>query len=371
MVAIYDPFLNLYLVKQGLSGVQLGVLATILPVVMLIITPMVTSMADRHNLRIRVMQVCLVGWALALVIMRLPHTFLTIFPAVALLGLFRSPTIPTADGLIARMASRHQLNYGQMRLWGSIGFATVSLLAGLAWQTVGFTWMFWLAAVAIVPVLWVTTQLEEDTAVSDAAHGQVKQLLQDRGLVVMLIVGFLCGVGLVATYVFGGIMITELGGGQWHVGLLFGLSALIEAPIMLHSDTIIRRLGGPQALWLACGLLTLSLLGYALAAQPTTLILASILKGVGFGLYFVVVVRLLDERAGAWSSTAQAMMNAATIGLAPLLTSVLNGYVYDRWGSAVLFTAMSVTLGLTIFILGWAIRQGWLASPTGDQPTGL
>jgi MFS transporter, PPP family, 3-phenylpropionic acid transporter len=362
MVAMYAPYFNVYLLELGFSGTQIGVLAAVFPLFALVVAPTLSALADRRGWRLRLLQFSLVGWAAVLLL----YPFMTGFTAFLLLVIvesaMRSPSLPIADGVIARMATRHKLNFGDMRLWGSFGFAAVSILSGIAWQQVGYRAMFLAAAVAMLPALFIARKLEEGELATGNGRRSILFLAQDKGLVILYISAFLLGMALFSTFIFGGIFITQLGGNETHIGLLFGLSALAEVPIMRRSGAIIQRLQGPQALLLAMGMLFIGLLGFALAWSPTVLIIASVIKGIGYGLLIVVMVQLLNERAPeGWNSTAQSIFQAAFLGLAPLLTSALSGTIYDLWGANLLFGLMTAVIGLSMVLLLLAIRQNWFA----------
>ncbi len=362
MVALYAPYFNVYLLERGFSGTQIGVLSAVFPLFAFGVAPSLSSLADRRGWRLRLLQVSLVGWAAVLILYRFPTSFAVFLLLVIVESVMRSPSLPIADGVIARMATRHRLNYGDMRLWGSFGFAAVSILSGMAWQRVGYSNMFLAAAVAVLPALFVAGKLEEGELAQGNGRRSVLVLAQDKGLVIIYTTAFLLGMALFSTFVFGGVFVTQLGGNETHIGLLFGLSALAEVPIMRQSGAIIKRLKGPQTLLLAMALLAVSMLGYALAGSPTALIVFSVIKGAGYGLLFVVMVQLLNERAPlGWTSTAQSVFQAAFLGLAPLLTSTLNGYIYDRWGPSLLFGIMTAVIGLSIVLLLLAMRKNWFA----------
>jgi MFS family permease len=67
---------------------------------------------------------------------------------------------------------------------------------------------------------------------------------------------------------------------------------------------------------------------------------------------------LIDERAPeAWTSTLQSLMNAATRGLAPLITNPLAGWLADSLGLPVIFigagiAALVATGVMLVAILG-------------------
>ena len=131
---------------------------------------------------------------------------------------------------------------------------------------------------------------------------------------------------------------------------------------MRYSGAIIRKLEGSRALLLAMVLLFVATLGNAVAWSPVSLIAFNLFRGIGYGLFVVVMVQMLNERAPeGWNSTAQSMFQAAFFGLAPLLTSPINGKIYDLWGGSLLFSLMTAVIGLSIILLLLAMRQDWFA----------
>ncbi len=361
-VAAYDPFLNVYLANErGLSGLEIGVLAIFNPLMAILLGPYLAAQADRRGWRLRMLQIALIGWIVALLLLRQPQTFWGFMPVMLLLAAFRSPTSPIGDGLIAQMAVSRRLSYGSMRLWGSLGFALVSILCGMAWQRLGYGWMFYAAAVTAVPCVLLISRLEEQPVRDRQPSGSVWLLLKDPGLLTLFAISFLAGVSLISTFIFGGIFMTDLGGTRSYVGLMFGFSALAEVPIMRASDNLMRRFGAPKILLAALVVIATAVYGHALARTPNFLLAAATLKGVGYGLFFVTTVYLINQRTpDGWKSTAQAIMGACLVGLAPLFSSALSGYVFDRWGGQVMFagTASFTLVGIVLMVL--ALARGWL-----------
>lgn len=365
MVALYAPFFNVYLLSLGFSGTQMGILAAVFPLFALAVSPNISSLADRRGWRLKVLQLSLLGWALVLLLYRFPTSFVPMLLLVILESALRSPSLPIADGLIARMAMRHRLSFGDMRLWGSLGFAAVSILSGIIWERTGYSFMFVVAAIAVLPALFVARSLEEGEVAVGNGRRSARFLMQDKGIVILIVSAFFLGMSLFSAYVFIGVYVKHLGGSDTHIGLLFGLSALAEVPVMRYSQAIIQKLQGPRTLLLAMLILFVSMLGNTLAWSPLVLIVANIVRGVGYGLLFVVMVQLLNERApDGWTSTAQSMFQAAFLGLAPLLTSTINGIIYDSWGGSLLFGLMTAVIGISIILLLLAMRRDWFAPHT-------
>jgi PPP family 3-phenylpropionic acid transporter len=361
-VGIYMPFTNVYFVRLGLSGREIGLLAALLPLMTLTAAPALAGLADRRGWRVRILALSLVGLGVALILLSFPRSFAELAPLMVLLALARGPIGPIADSLVARMAARHRLNFGGMRLWGSLGFALVTIASGALWQRIGYGPMFALAGLAFLPVALCARLLEEGPVVERAARRPLREVARDRGLIVLLAAACLVGAALGMDGAFQGVYVNHLGGGGLIVGLLFGVSAFSEFPSMRYAGDIARRLGGPRTLLLSYALLGAGYAGFALARDPLVLVPLAVVKGFGFGLYFVSTVRLVDERTPPeWASTIQAALNAGAGGLAPLVAALLGGAIYDALGPSFVFVACTIALGLAMLVMMTAIGRGVFA----------
>ncbi len=361
VVNIYEPFINAFFDQIGLTGRQIGLLSTLLPFATFLAGPALSALADSRGWRRRVLAATLAGMTVTLFFVGIPRTFLGLLPLMVLLALFRGPVLPLADSLISRMAMRHGVAYGGMRLWGSMGAALVALLCGVVWQRLGYDPMFTVSAVLFVLVIPAVFLLEElPRAQGSAAQKPVRRIVRDPGVLALLAGTLLTGVGQQTSWIFGSVHINELGGGQFTVGLLFGLSVIFELPSLFFGDRLVDRLGGAWTLILAYGLSAASVATYALAPNATLLLLSGPTQGLGFGLMLVSSVRLLNERVPeAWSSTVQSL-RTASFALASVFVGVLGGGVYDLWGHVALFTGGAVVIGLAMLVLFVAETNGWL-----------
>lgn len=358
----HGPFLFVYYKELGLTGQQIGWLAILSPVMTLLLATPIASFADRKRWRVRTAQIAVTGVAVLVFFLRYPNTF----PALALMmffvALFSCSISPLGDSLIARMSQRYNLNYGTMRLWGSVGYASSALIFGAVWQKTGFSPMFIVASLLFIPAIWVIGTLEEGPVREKTEQKRVTVLFRDTGLVLLLLATFLAGIANSLSMTFEGIYVRSIGGGNFLIGMMIAFSAFSELPTMFYGQQIARRLrGGPNTVILAYTLTATAYLGYVLVANPNVMPFFSILKGMGFGLYFTTTVRLITERTpDEWAATAQSLMSVCYFGLAPLIAGPVGGLIDDTFGPATIFILGFATLLLAILVLGWAQRQGRL-----------
>ncbi len=358
----HGPFLYVYYKELGLTGQQIGWLAIIGPTMTLLLATAIASFADRKRWRVRAAQIAVTGVATLVFFLRFATTFPTIAAMMILMALFSCSIAPLGDSLIARMSQRYHLNYGSMRLWGSVGYASSALIFGAVWQRTGFSPMFVLGSLLFIPVIWVIGTLEEGPVKEKTEQKRMSVLFRDTGFVLLLLATFLAGIANSLSMTFEGIYVRSIGGGNFLIGMMIAFSAFSELPTMFFGTRLAQRLrGGSNTVILAYALTAAAYLGYVLVANPNVMPFFSILKGLGFGLYFTTTVRLITERTpDEWASTAQSLMTVGYFGLAPLVAGPVGGLIHDTFGPAAIFALGFSTLLLAILVLWLAKARGKL-----------
>ncbi len=351
--ATFLPFINVFYADRGLSGREIGLLAAAGPMVALLAAPLLVALADRRGRQVQMMILGLAGVALTTLLLPLAQPFAVLLSVVVANGLIGSTVGSISDGTIAQMATRHQINYGKMRLWGSAGWVGMSLLGGFLWPLFGLWLMFPLASLLFVATMFAARLLGGDGS-SAKVERQPLRLTSGAGRfwVVLICVVFI-SLGMTMARTFSAIYIARLSG-QTLVGLYAAVAAAIEIPAMLWTEPVLRRAGGPFTLALSCLLLGSAYVGLAVMPRPELLLLAALLEGVGVGLFLTATVRLV----ASWSpqgqvATYQGLLNAGSSGLAPLLAGLLGGAIFDTAGPQVVFvvSAGAVAIGMVVLLV--------------------
>jgi len=366
VVGGFEPFLNLFYLTNGLNSAQIGWMAAVLPFCTMVINPLISRLADRSRRRVAILAITCAGFGAALLLLGMPglrFTFSLLLALYGLVSIFRSPVNPLADSLIAGMASRYQLDFGHMRLWGSLCFTITAVTFGALWQQSGFPVMFRVTAAGFLLVILAASLLDElplplvpPTAEhTDPAAHKAHNLALDPGLLCLIGGTFLLLGGLFMASTFGPVYVAEQTGSVSLVGSLTGFAALGEVPWMLFGRRIARRTGYTNMLLMAYALVAVGLAGYIVSIAPPILLSFAVLRGVGFGALLANTVTILNNRAPReMASTYQGILSAACWGLAPLLGGPFSGWLYQAYGPVALFLTAS----------GLAVAAGALLLPT-------
>ncbi|NBU65037.1 MAG: MFS transporter, partial [Chloroflexia bacterium] len=164
VVGFYVPFLNVYFLRIGLSGAQIGIFSTLLPLLMLTIAPFLASLADRWRARVRILAFCIAMTGFTILLLGVSTNYWVLLLLMVLMSIVRSPIAGIGDGLVAKMAVTHNVNFGAMRMWGSFGFAAIAIISGISWEKLGYQPMFVVACLGFLPVAWLATRLDEEAA---------------------------------------------------------------------------------------------------------------------------------------------------------------------------------------------------------------
>ncbi len=365
----YFPFLYVYFADLGLKGKQIGLLSTLAPLMTLLVSTPVAVFADKTRRRVRVAQVGLVCTALTVLLLRLPVDFLYIVPLMLCLAIFSTPSSSVAEGLVARMAQRRHLNFGAMRLWGSVGYAVSALGFGALWEHLGLRSMFLVAALLHLPLILVIGRLEEGPALAARRRVPARYLLKDWGLALLLAATFLAGISNSLAMTFSGVYARWLGGGDVLVGAMIAVSAVAELPTMYFAGHLAWKITYSGAALLSYVVMAVAFVGFALIDAPALLPVLSVVKGLGYGIWIPVTIRMLTSRtADEWASTAQSLLTLCLFGAAPLLAGPLGGVLHDAVSPAGVFWLAAGSLGLACVVLLTA--GGWRKSQAAQREIG-
>jgi MFS transporter, PPP family, 3-phenylpropionic acid transporter len=362
-VAAFIPFVSVYYARRGLSGSEIGLLAATGPLMSVLVAPALSALADRHGRRVLLLCLGLAGMALGLLAIPLPSTFAGLLAVVVLMTAAASPVVPVADALLSRLAARRGLSFGKIRMWGSLAWALVASGCGALWQVTGLVWMFPVSCVLLLATIPVAAMIEEERPSEDKVRPPLRLVVADRRMRVLLAATFALGLSLYVGITFSSIYLDALSG-QLLVGIFAGTRALSELPMMLWSERVMQRLGGPWSLALSFALFAGANIGIAWLNSPVLLLGAAAMQGAAFGLFMPVTVRLIGEWAPAeWTATSMGILAAGFSGLAPLIAGPLGGMLYDSAGPQAVFLACAVAAGLAGVVIIVARLAGVFEEP--------
>jgi MFS family permease len=152
------------------------------------------------------------------------------------------------------------------------------------------------------------------------------------------------------------IHVANLGADLATIGLMWGLGAAVEIPIMLAFPALAKRVGSERLLLLGAVAFALRAAGWGLVTEPLAALLIAPLGGVGFALFYVgnvsFVAKAVPPEAQA---TAQGLYTGMTFSLGSVVGSVVAGLAAPIIGLSGLFLAAAVATVLATLVVARAV----------------
>src|SRR3954469_26056251 len=131
VIGIQLPFWPLWLESRGLTAAEIGVVLSVALWVRIVTIPVAGVVVDRTGGR-RTALIVLSGSALAASLLYPPiGGFWPILLVTVLVSACFSPVMNLGDNLTLLIARAERLDYGRMRLWGSVTFIAAASLGGI------------------------------------------------------------------------------------------------------------------------------------------------------------------------------------------------------------------------------------------------
>ncbi|MFD2233498.1 MFS transporter [Phaeospirillum tilakii] len=366
VIGLQLPYWPLWLAARGLGPVEIAWLIAVPSLVRVFATPLVGVWVDRRGDRRRPMLLLAGAAALAGLAFPAAFGFWPILVATVLLFVPLYGLMPVGDSLAMTLVARHRLDYGRVRLWGSLSFiAVASLLGGLlAWRPpTDLPWIqFGLLLMVVASCLFLPdARVAGRESVAPAPLGP---LLRSPLFGLFLAVAALSQAAHAVYYAFGTLHWRAAGVDDATIGLLWSEGVVAEILLFAFSNRAVARFGpagllllgglGGMVRWLTLGLTT----------DPLWLALVQGLHAATFGCTHLGAMHFLQRAVPpALAVRAQGIYAAVAVGLVPGLATIAVGPLYQHWGGAAFLAMAALSAGAAL--LGGPLVRRWRRAGAG------
>lgn len=369
-IGLIGPYWPVWLESRGMTPGQIGLLVAASLLVRTVTNPILGALVDRRGDRRRPILVLAVVSLGAYALFFAAGSFWQLLALTALSSAAFTAIMPLGDSLTVVKSAEGRIDYGRMRLWGSLSFIAASVAGGAVierYATESLLWLISGALAALVGVCAVLPDVRIDRAVDPAHAGR-------RGLgrlavhpVFLLFLGSASAIHAshMVYYGFGALHWQAAGLSLDAVGLLWAEGVVVEVAVFAGSAAVLRRMSPPRLLALA---------GVAAAVRWTVLssttdwlilLVVQSLHGLSFAACHLGAVHFLARAAPrSLSAGAQTVYTSVATGLLPGVAMLGVGRLYSALGGGAYLVASAVAalaVGLAV-----ALDRRW----TGGELSG-
>jgi len=357
------PFWPVWLASRGLGPAEIGALLAIGQWVKVAASPLTGGLADRSGDPRRFMfllaALCVAGYLLCIP----AHGFAALTLLNALTAACLASILPIGEALALSYAAGGKLQYGRVRMWGTLSFILTTLLGGrvlegrgpdtILYLVIGLT-AFNLVSCALLP--------RASTHLHDAQPGAWRNLLTLPNFVFLSMLT-LNAASHSVYYAFGSIHWQSQGFSDITIAWLWAEGAMAEAVLFYFGAKAMERLGLVPllALGAACGAVRWTVLAFT-ASLPllmlAQLLHAGTIAAVGLG-GMAYLSRALPPR---YAATGQAICAATNSAIGYGVFMLAAGALYGAFGGLA-YLAMA---GLSVLAAALALLLGRLLAATNS-----
>ncbi len=242
LLGLISPFLAIYLDGKGFDSRQVGESLAILTATKIIAPSLWAILADKTGKPLFVIRLGALLALLSFSLLFFLNQYWPITFSLALFTLFWTAVLPQLEVHALTTLRRSNKKYARVRLWGSLGFIVLAVIAGEAISVYGYQVITVLGLIILLCLLLSTVALTEVKSAkkTDAAHSPIMSKVMEMPFVCFFIAGILLQVSFGPYYGFFALYLRDLDYSGLAVGLLISIGVVAEVIAFIYMGTLFK-----------------------------------------------------------------------------------------------------------------------------------
>lgn len=363
MFATFLPFIARFLAAQGLNGLEISIIVAVINGVNIFSPFLFSFLADRTGNRILYVRLGYFAIGVFYFFVLFGSGFWFYLSVFGLFGVFLSAVLPQMESLTLDFLGESSRRYGEIRLWGSIGFVLVLWLTG---------WLLDVYSVTVLPLLgtffcllmllstFLVPKNSSDLPVNSSAKDTEVQLLPEFEVPwfqvsLLLAVAVLWQFGMAPYNTFFDLYLKAQGFSAVLNGFLISFGTICEIFVFIYIARLLNRFS-EQSLLIAALLLTILrwVLVYLFPESIVIILFSQVLHAATYGVVHPVIVHRIGRLFPTnRASFGQGLYVAIGTGVGLSVGNLLAGWLWDGTGTVFFAGAIWTTVALLITWFGF------------------
>lgn len=353
VVGTLIPYWGIYLKSLGYSSQDVGVITAIIMATRIVAPNFWGWLADHTQQRLRIIRLGSLAASIIFAGVLLDQRYWWLVLVVSCYTFFWHAVLPQFEVITLGYLGNSYHRYGQIRLWGSVGFMAAVVGLGLIFDVMPIRFLP-LFILTFLILIWLSSLSLKDVSAqkSDGQRHNFLSLVLQPTILCFLAVSFLLQLSHGPYYTFYTLYLVEnYGYSSTATGLLWALGVLAEVVIFIVMHKLLRQFS-LRYLMLFSLLVTSGrwlLIAYG-AESLAVLLFAQLLHACSFGIAHAVSIELVRTHfKGANQGQAQAMYSSFSFGAGGAAGALIGGLLWD-YSASITFLLAAVAV-LIAFVL--------------------
>ena len=357
-VGLVSPYASLFFLDRGFNVIEIAVLMSMLQITRIVGPFSWGWLSDYLSNRVGIIRFCACLAALVFGCIFFLNSYIAFFVWMFILHTILSSLMPLGESATVHALFKDNSfdkRYGRLRLWGSIGFIAMVLVAGELFQRKGIEVYPYVGMVVLILLALITFRLYEPKMERrKMVKGELLVVLFNPDVRWFLLSGFFMIFAHAALYVFYSLYLSNLGYNKFQIGLFWALGVFAEVIFFYFQSKVLSRLDAEVVLQASFGVGVVRFALIALYPITPILIFAQILHAGTFAAHHSAGTKLLQRWfTGPLQARGQALMATISYGLGGTLGGLCAGWIWDAFQPRDVFVMSALACGLA----GMAIQK--------------
>jgi PPP family 3-phenylpropionic acid transporter len=357
--AAFIPYMSVYYESRGLAGKQIGLLISIPYMVTAASSFLFGYLSDLIKKPSAILRLCALSFMAALVILSRANSFWMTALGCLTYAISAAPMNPILDKITLGLLS-DKSQYGRVRIGGSVGWGLGVLVVSYLLSDWNFSTMFIVSQSLLLLFFFNSFLVPRENAAlspSEIKLGYMWAFLKRRGTIILLLANVVWSLAesSITGYLF--LHIKMLGGSSLMMGLSMAFAIMSEMIGFLLVEKALKRLKLSTIVVLAYILQFLRLCSLSLIRDPVVLVPFQFCGGASFALIWSASVAYINRHADPEMQTTGQALKSGVMSIGSSLSVLLGGYVYELYGSTVLFSGVAAVIFTALLLGAWIIYR--------------
>ena len=346
--AIFSALISIYLLDKGFKASEVSLVVSTSFLTSMIFQPVIGMFSDRYDVK----KVNFVLFTLA-GIGGLAFMFTSSLITITIGYSFVLTLINGTNPVMEKIASSSPYQYGKIRIWGTIGYATGSWLAGMIYQLISPSAIFicFIITMILCIIGLLGTQTPSELGQNNEEKTKTSTLFHNyKYLYYLIIAAIFQGITNMAnTYI--PAMFQNDGLKVSLVSTILSFAVLCEAPLVLFSHKFMDKLTNKRLLIIAYSMITIQFLCYALNVWlPLKVIITLITKHPSGMLFIMINLKIVSTLVPKEHQITALAFVQTLRNLSSIIFQNIAGQILDISSYQILFA-----LSLIVIVVGFVL----------------
>lgn len=346
--AIFSALISIYLLDKGFKASEVSLVVSTSFLTSMIFQPVIGMFSDRYDVK----KVNFVLFTLA-GIGGLAFMFASSLITITIGYSFVLTLINGTNPVMEKIASSSPYQYGKIRIWGTIGYATGSWFAGMIYQLISPSAIFicFIITMILCIIGLLGTQTPSELGQNNEEKTKTSTLFHNyKYLYYLIIAAIFQGITNMAnTYI--PAMFQNDGLKVSLVSTILSFAVLCEAPLVLFSHKFMDKLTNKRLLIIAYSMITIQFLCYALNVWlPLKVIITLITKHPSGMLFIMINLKIVSTLVPKEHQITALAFVQTLRNLSSIIFQNIAGQILDISSYQILFA-----LSLIVIVVGFVL----------------